>query len=366
MEQKSSLDLLGKKLGVEWPAIAMAKSKALEKQEAIRTALTQPTKLFNPSDLSITVFGSIARLEFTEKSDVDWTLLIDGQAQPEHLRIAFSIQQKLHEKGLKPPTAGGAFGSMAFSHDIIHLIGGQRDTNHNTTQRILLLLESAPIYFKKENGKTEGYVESDAYERVIRGVIQKYLLADSGFAAPRQGYSRVPRFLLNDIVRFWRTMCVDFAWKGWEQDGQKWALRNIKLRMSRRLIFISGLLMIASCYRNNELKNLSASEEIKTYLQHLEKYVKMTPLEVVADLLPRYVDATIAGEFFDHYDKFLQLLNDKTKREELEHLHEKNAYGNIIFEEARELSHEFHNTLTKIFFIEKSDLKEFTIQFGVF
>ncbi len=34
---------------------------------------------------------------------------------------------------------------MAFSHDIIHQIGGQDDTNKNTTQRILLLLESCAI-----------------------------------------------------------------------------------------------------------------------------------------------------------------------------------------------------------------------------
>jgi hypothetical protein len=34
---------------------------------------------------------------------------------------------------------------MAFSHDIIHQIGGQNDTNKNTTQRILLLLESAAM-----------------------------------------------------------------------------------------------------------------------------------------------------------------------------------------------------------------------------
>ncbi len=31
---------------------------------------------------------------------------------------------------------------MDLGHDIIHQIGGQYDTNKNTTQRILLLLES--------------------------------------------------------------------------------------------------------------------------------------------------------------------------------------------------------------------------------
>jgi len=57
---------------------------------------------------------------------------------------------------------------MAFSHDIIHQIGGQNDTNKNTTQRILLLLESMTI------GKN-----NQAYERVIKGVINRYLEEDN-------------------------------------------------------------------------------------------------------------------------------------------------------------------------------------------
>ena len=37
------------------------------------------------------------------------------------------------------------FGGLAFSHDIVHCIGGQDDTNRNLTLRMLLLLESVSI-----------------------------------------------------------------------------------------------------------------------------------------------------------------------------------------------------------------------------
>src|SRR5215813_2951501 len=124
---------------------------------------------------------------------------------------------------------------MAFSHDIIHQIGGQNDTNKNTTQRILLLLESRAI------GKN-----TQAYERVLRAVINRYLEEDNHpLSHDGQSY-RVPRFLLNDIVRFWRTMAVDFASKQRDRAGAGWGLRNAKLRMSRKLIFASGMLVCFS------------------------------------------------------------------------------------------------------------------------
>src|SRR5947209_1149142 len=188
-------------------------------------------------DTSFVVFGSLARGEWTSRSDLDWTYLIDGQANSDHLRIAQEIQNVIanHPELFRPPGQTGTFGNMAFSHEIIHQIGGQNDTNRNTTQRILLLLESATI------GKN-----IQAYDRVIRGVISRYLEEDTHLLSHDSKSYRVPRFLLNDIVRFWRTMAVDFASKQRDRAGSGWGLRNAKLRMSRKLIFASGVLVCFS------------------------------------------------------------------------------------------------------------------------
>jgi len=121
--------------------------EAREKAAAVRVKLDQilfeKIPKYTSGDTSLVVFGSLARGEWTSASDLDWTYLIDGQANSDHLVIAQKIQTILkdHEAEFRPPGQTGTFGNMAFSHDIIHQIGGQNDTNKNTTQRILLLLE---------------------------------------------------------------------------------------------------------------------------------------------------------------------------------------------------------------------------------
>ena len=116
-------------------------------RESLDNILTAEVGNYTSEDASLVVFGSLARDEWTSGSDLDWTYLVDGQADPAHLlirqRIDFAIEK---QKGkFKPPGQTGTFGNMAFSHDMVHQIGGLHDTNRNMTQRILLLLESKAI-----------------------------------------------------------------------------------------------------------------------------------------------------------------------------------------------------------------------------
>ena len=202
-----------------------ARSDTIDVRKCILESLSGELEKFYSSDTDLVVFGSLARREWTTGSDVDWTVLIDGQATPQHRVLAQQVRRNILKatfrgKPLPEPGTTGIFGNMAFSHEIIHHIGGQSDSNKNTMQRILLLLESARIR-ADEDQKTIG-----AYERVVNGILARYLYDDTNFVATGSPESRIPRFLLNDIVRYWRTMCVDFAWKQWEQEGSKWAVRG--------------------------------------------------------------------------------------------------------------------------------------------
>jgi hypothetical protein len=57
-------------------------------------------------------------------------------ADPEHVTIALTIINSLRKADIKPPGQTGVFGNFAFSHEIIHKIRGQDDTNRNTTPAV--------------------------------------------------------------------------------------------------------------------------------------------------------------------------------------------------------------------------------------
>lgn len=260
----------GPSSNAKFPTLYQARVNAKERQSELDRLLSENVPRYASEDTSLVVFGSLARGEWTSGSDLDWTYLIDGQANSDHLLIAQKIHRTLGENKDRFPAPGqtGTFGNMVFSHELIHQVGGQHDTNKNTTQRILLLLESVPI------GNS-----SQAYERVIRGIVNRYLEEeeDTRLLATAAGPYRVPRFLLNDVVRFWRTMAVDFASKQRDRGGEGWGLRNAKLRLSRKLIFASGLLVCFSC-RLDEVLNSEISTEkdgIRLKLvNHIRDYVK--------------------------------------------------------------------------------------------
>lgn len=240
-ESRNSVDELGARLRAKWTAIEDARKRAEQARDHVSKLLDEMK--FVSGDTSVVVFGSLARDEFTDESDLDWTLLVDGQANSDHLRTAQAIRKKLSVVGFKEPGRTGVFGNTTFSHGLIHLIGGEDDTNRNTTQRILLLLESRAI--------NRG--EADAYGRVLTGVLNRYLEEEANLLEARKKRYKVPRFLLNDIARFWRTMAVDFASKQRAREGEEWGLKVTKLAMSRKLIFASGLLVCFGCSLDADL-----------------------------------------------------------------------------------------------------------------
>ncbi|HEU0302344.1 MAG TPA: nucleotidyltransferase domain-containing protein [Longimicrobium sp.] len=351
LAQQGNVERLQERLGAEWPSISAARENA---GATIQRLLPRLRPIVRP-DTTVVVFGSLARLELTAGSDVDWTLLVDGFADPLHWDDARRIEGRLREEKLRPPTSGGAFGSVTFSHDLIHRIGGEDDTNHNTTQRLLLLLESVPIG------------ESSAYNRVLERVLERYVEED--LIGSNDTPYRVPRFLQNDIARYWRTMAVDFAHKR-RVRGDGWALRTAKLRMSRKLIYAAGLLSCYSCDFGfpaaRQARSLSSAYE--AVLNHLGQLVRTTPLDIMAGAVLLYFGkfSGAAAELFAAYDAFLALLNDKEWRTRMKNLSPQSADTDEDYQDVRKLGNRFQDALTEMFLIRKTPLRDLTMRYGVF
>lgn len=354
LEPPSELDRLRETLGIDLPNIDCARAEAGAFRQQLESALYGLTS----EDTSIVVFGSLARDEFTSGSDVDWTVLIDARANPKHLDIALETERAVSTLRAKAPGREKIFGKLAFSHEIIHQIGGEDDTNSNTTKRILLVLESRPL------GRR------DAFDRVFNQVLRRYIGEDARFLQAAAQF-HVPRFLLNDFARYWRTMAVDFAYKRRTRGGEGFAIRNIKLRMSRKLIFVSGLLACFSGHILLSAPELSAlirtPDPHSEFVHHLRRVFAKTPLEIVASVINRHEDLWPIGvKLFSAYDAFLGVLRDDQKRAHLENLKPEAEDGDSIYQELHQASHEFRDAVLSLFFHEGAGLNQLTRTYGIF
>lgn len=346
---------LAARLGARWESLRSGRERAVTKRRELARALAS----FGADGTSIVVFGSLARGELTAGSDIDWTLLVDGRADPGHLDLARAIARHVREVEGKPPGREGVFGSLAFSHELIHLIGGEDDTNSNTTRRILLLLESRAIG------------PDAAHRRVLTNVLHRYLEEDRGLWYG-SGPIKVPRFLLNDFVRYWRTMAVDFAYKQRSRAGEGWALRNLKLRTSRKLIFVAGLL---TCFglqlelTEEERREIFSpgARNLDRLVDHFQRATAWTPLEIAARAVlaaPELHEA--GGELFSAYDELVSLLGEREHRERLETVPLEELGSDPVFQRGIGIGHRFQQALNRIFLEPSSPYYRLTLKYGVF
>ena len=72
---------LAERCGGSWPTLLAAAGAAPKERDRLSELLA--VKQLQPSDTGAVVFGSLARDEWTSKSDLGWTLLIDGPVKAE-------------------------------------------------------------------------------------------------------------------------------------------------------------------------------------------------------------------------------------------------------------------------------------------
>lgn len=184
--------------------------------------------------LDVVALGSMGRQESSAESDFDWLIVAHGLPTDVNqsrklidlvndLRVALDMQKF-------GPT--GVFGRVISSPDLTEFIGLEEDTNRSLTHRILILGESVSLY------------QPDLHNELVKRIFERYFV---DYKKPKEG---VPRFLLNDALRYWRTLAVDYQAKRW-QGRSDWGLRYLKLLISRKLSFAGFVIPLLICERTD-------------------------------------------------------------------------------------------------------------------
>jgi hypothetical protein len=113
---------------------------------------------------------------------------------------------------------------------------------------------------------------------------------------------------------------------------------------------------------------------VQPLVVHLQKTLSLTPLQLIASFLLKFEELWKPAEsLFGAYDKFIGILADesqlasgKTPRKHLDELSVEDLDSDLIFREARELSHRFRDAVHDIFLKSNTELSRLTIEYGVF
>lgn len=258
--------------------------------------------------VSVVVNGSYAREEASRASDFDYFLLAPADMPAaETKRIREKIKRAIVAHIGKEPSADGAFSAVEKFGEFAKVIGGQSDTNQQITRRILFLTEGRAVCGQKAFDDERGKLVTEMYLR-------------EGTTDHQLGL-----FLLNDIIRYWRTICVDFEHKT-VQNRKPWGIRNIKLVFSRKLLYFGGVLICA------EMAQRTLDQKRERALELMQ----LTPIERLCCVCGHAAEPALAD-----YDYFLRMMGHPDVRTELESVQEDRKTHPELFRAMKNRGHHF-------------------------
>lgn len=316
----NSLEVLARESGTRFPNLTKSRALSAAKLGERRKTLDG---LGLPDGYAVVYLGSIGRSEAVSGSDDDFILLAD-EAAPGDKSLAILEDVKAGLRSIpdfEEPSSTGPFSQPVRGKDLAEKIGLRDDDNDNTTRRMLFFLESTHAW------------NEQIYDETFDQILARYI--DDSVKD-----FRPPRFLLNDLIRYWRTMCVDFAGKA-HRGPDKWGIRNAKLRTSRKMLFAGGLLPVLAC----------AQLERGSMATHLRYELSQPPTDRVAKSFLADPDTIDAGaRTLGAYDDFLGLVSDSDFRQELESLTADDAKTSASFKKVRELGKTIEHGLLSLLF----------------
>jgi hypothetical protein len=238
--------------------------------------------------------GSFGRREASRHSDLDLFILGKNNGKPvrgskqgselgslDEICLKADLIEVTRQLGIQEFSGGGRWLVHYSVDDLIKTLGKPEDDVENTfTARLLLLLESQALLGDS--------VYRGALDDVIAAYWRDYEDHKSNF---------MPTFLANDILRLWRTFCVNYEARTEripELEKAKGKLKNYKLKHSRLLTCYSAILYLIAVYSKNGSVHPSDAQKMTEFTptQRLE-WLRSQPFvseshQVLDDLLAHY------------------------------------------------------------------------------
>jgi len=273
--------------------------------------------------------GSFGRLDAGPGSDLDLFIVVetDGSepSKPllnavDEIKLKNELIKAAEQNDVAKFDGGGRFLTSHTIESFTKWLGSDEDDFRNTlTGRMLMLLESKPL------------IGQNTYNKTIDQVVSKYFRDYKGH---EQDF--VPSFLFNDIIRMWRTFCVNYEFHRKEGDSRN-KIKNLKLKFSRMLTCYSGILYLMAIYaRDNRVQpddvrsmiSLSPTERLQAV-----GAADFGITEVVAKAIQEAVTHALKA-----YSEFLELAHQGPKKAAKQYNDDETMWRNKSYEFGRNLS----------------------------
>lgn len=316
---------------------------SLDRLNELKSAFNDLTATSKIPELTIFAAGSFARQEASEFSDIDLFFLTSKKKKEieelntNSLRLFGQVIEAVENLKFPAFSNDGQYLVLLHTDDILENLGGRTDDHQNYfTARMLLLLEGHCLFGKEVFGE------------VTEKIIESYF---KDFPDHRDNFH--PRFLLNDICRFWKTLLLNYENKRRFKSADiaasanseetkeeqerlkiKQKVRNFKLKYSRMTTCFATIAALAS-------------HDGKIDAKSVLELTKKTPYERLA-LIPNHIPKTrdVVAQILESYSWFLDQTALKT--EDLDKKFSNEEQRSRMFAKAKEYGDLMFNLLSII------------------
>lgn len=236
--------------------------------------------------------GSFGRGEASDHSDLDLFIVGLGKrkrrlSRLQEICLEAELISATRRLKIREFSGDGEYLVHYTQHELVEALGKRHDDAKNTfTARLLLLLESRPV------------LGTQVYDKTIDNVVEAYW---RDYEDHKNDFT--PTFLANDILRLWRTFCVNYEASTSSEPAEKKAkrkLKNYKLRHSRLLTCYSALLYLLTTFVTQHT----------VHPKDATSMAKISPTERLEWLISQntlsYKARKTVRELLEHYERFLE------------------------------------------------------------